>query len=321
MQSINMKSIKPKLQVLALAAAMIPAAALFAQSKPAAAPAAPAAAGAETADQIMVKVDRATRRAYDTQVATVKITTCKYTLKDGAVRCSEKPRIVQAENVKKNNYDNNQYHVKSLLLVREPASDRGTGLLVYEYPERGRDNDNWLYLPALGKVNRVIANNDEGGSVFGSEFSVETSENPEARKLEDWTYRIVESSTYQNRPVWVIELTPTAEKARKTSYKKVVAWIDKEYYLAVKEDLYRGNKIHKTRTQSDIKKIDGVVVVTKTVVNNRTTSRVSQMDMPAIAHNRAVPEDFVTQRALTDFPYRERNLAVFRSYLGQAAVN
>lgn len=275
------------------------------------------AAAAESADEIMVKVDHATRKSFSTQLASVKFTTCKYQVVDGAVKCTERPRIVVAENAKKIKIIDGLYNDASVSIVREPIGDKGTSLLVYEHGERGRDNDNWLYLPALGKVNRVIANDDEGGSVFGSEFSVETTENPEARKIYEYTYKILQESSYDGRAVWVMELMPTEEKQKKTAYSKVVAWIDKATYLPLKEDLYRDGKVHKQRTQSGIKQVDGVYVATKVVMNNRTASRISQMDKMAMRHNTEISDEFLTQRALTDFTFRERTLAQFRAELSQ----
>ena len=275
------------------------------------------ASSAMSADEIMTKVDHVARKSYSTQLADVKITTCKYTQVDGSVRCSEKPRIVVAENAKKIKVVDGAHDDSSVSIVREPIGDMGTSLLVYEYGQRGRDNDNWLYLPALGKVNRVVANDDEGGSVFGSEFSVETTENPEARKIFEYTYKLVEEASYDGRPVWVIEMLPTEEKARKTSYGKIFAWIDQETFLALKEDLYRNGKLHKQRTQSGIKNFDGVFVATKVVMNNLSTSRISQMEKRSMRHNTEIPDEFFTQRALTDLAYRERNLARFRAELSR----
>lgn len=276
-----------------------------------------AAWSAPSADEIMTKVDFVARKSYSTQLADVRITTCKYTLSVGSVKCAEKPRVVVAENVKKIKVVDGVHDDSSLSIVREPISDMGTSLLVYEYGQRGRDNDNWLYLPALGKVNRVVANDDDGGSVFGSEFSVETTENPEARKVYEYTYKLIEEASYDGRRVWVIEMLPTEEKARKTSYERIVAWIDQDTNLALKEDMYRNGKIHKQRTQSAIKNLDGVFVATKVVMNNLSTARISQMDKRAMRHNTEVPDEFFAQRALTDMPYRERNLARFRAELSR----
>jgi hypothetical protein len=277
----------------------------------------PSLTSAQSADEIMKKVDFAARKSFKTQIASVKFTTCKYKVVKGELKCSEKPRIVVAENVKKIKIVNGLFNDRSLSVVRDPARDRGMSLLVYEYGDRSRDNDNWLYLPALAKVNRIIANDDEGGSIFGTEFSVESTENPEGRKIYEYNYEILDETTLRGRPVWVIEMLPTSEKARKTKYSKIEAWIDKKTYLALKEDLYRKGKVYKRRTQSDIRRIDGIYAVMKVVMNNLATSRLSQMDKLAMRHNTKVPDEFVTQRSLTDFAFRERNLTKFRAQLSK----
>ena len=296
-----MKPITTTLKIILLAAALAPASAL----------------AAESAEAIMTKVDHAVRKSFTTQLAHVMFTTCKYLMVNGTATCSGPARVVVAENAKKIEIVDGVYNDASLSIVRDPAGDRGTSLLIYEYGQRGKDNDNWLYLPALAKVNRIIANEDEGGSVFGSEFSIETTENPEARKIYDYTYRIVEETDYDERPVWVVELRPTAEKASKTRYEKVVTWIDKKTFLPLKEALYRNGKIHKLRTQSKLKQIDGVYVATRVVMINRSTNRISQMDKAQMRHNVDIPDEFLTQRALTDFAFRDRYLSKFRDQLSK----
>ena len=280
--------------------------------------AAPSAGTTLTALQIMEKADQVARTAYATEVAAVKLTTCKYKIVSGAVKCADKPRVVVADNAKKGKLENGLFSVRSLLVLREPISEKGTGLLVYEYGERGRDNDNWLYLPALGKTNRVIASDDSAGSVFGSEFSVESTQNPEARKIDEFTYRVIEETNFQKRPAWVVEMIPTAEKAKKTSYQKIVVWVDKATYLTLKEDYYRAGRLHKQRMQSGIRSIDGHYGVTKVTVNNLGSSRISQMHKFQIRRNIEIADDYLTQRALTDFAFRERNLTRFRTELGKS---
>lgn len=268
-------------------------------------------------DGIIAEVDKVARKSYATRIANVKINTCKYTVVNNNIRCVDKPRVVIVENAAKVNDANDSYARATLLFVSEPLSDKGSTLLSYEYEQRNRDNDNWLYLPALGKVKRVIASDNEGGSVFGSEFSVETTENAEARKIYEYTYKYIEESTFQNRPVWVVEMTPTPERAKKTRYEKIVLWIDKETAIPLKEDYYRNGKIHRQKTQSNIKKIDNVNVALTVVMNNLSTSRISQMDHMSMRHDVEIPDEYFSQRVLTDFPYRERQLSRFRSLLGE----
>lgn len=270
-----------------------------------------------TGDGVIAEVDKLARKSYTTRIANVKINTCKYTVVNNVIRCVDKPRVVIVENAANVKDDSDSYARATLLFVSEPLSDKGSSLLSYEYEQRNRDNDNWLYLPALGKVKRVIASDNEGGSVFGSEFSVETTENAEARKLYEYTYKYVETSSFQNRPVWVVEMTPTAERAKKTRYEKIVLWIDTATAIPLKEDYYINGKIHRQKTQSNIKKIDNVDVALTVVMNNLSTSRISQMEHMSMRHDVEIPDEYFSQRVLTDFPYRERQLNRFRSLLNK----
>ncbi|MBI2538801.1 MAG: outer membrane lipoprotein-sorting protein, partial [Deltaproteobacteria bacterium] len=42
---------------------------------------------------------------------------------------------------------------KTMIIFLSPADVRGTGLLTWE--QKGRDDDQWLYLPASGKERRI----------------------------------------------------------------------------------------------------------------------------------------------------------------------
>src|SRR5687768_5465186 len=154
------------------------------------------------------------------------------------MKFSEKPRVKVLQSVEKKGYGDRKGDSRSVALILEPINDKGIGTLTYEYEDAARDADLWIYLPALGKVKRLQTskeNSDESGSFFGSEFSIEDLE---IKKVHEFTYKIVREETYNRRPVWVIESTPTERKAKKSRYSKTISWIDKERYLILRDDLY-----------------------------------------------------------------------------------
>ena len=59
---------------------------------------------------------------------------------------------------------------KSLMEFLTPADVKGTKFLSYEHADK--DDDQWLYLPALKRVKRIASKN-KTGSFMGSEFSYE----------------------------------------------------------------------------------------------------------------------------------------------------
>ncbi|MBO9699903.1 MAG: outer membrane lipoprotein-sorting protein [Sporocytophaga sp.] len=269
-------------------------------------------ASTQDALKIISRVDSVSRESYKTSITKIKLTTCKYEIKGGSLSCSENPRISVLESAQKH-YGN---ETRSIAVVLEPSKDKGIGMLTYENLEAGKDNDTWLYLSAIGKVKRLVSSSedsDESGSFFGSEFSVEDMS---SRKVKDYTYKLIGEETYDNRKVWVIESVPTALRAKKTKYGKITSWIDKERLLVLKEDLYdhRG-KLCKQLNRKGVELIDKVWVVRVTTMNNLVSRRVTELRLISVAYNMEASDEFLTQRSLTDFAFREKNLAKFRTYM------
>jgi hypothetical protein len=263
--------------------------------------------------EIMKMVDDVNRKAFNTAVVKTQLSTCKYEKSDNGIRCKDKPRVVVLE-VGEKKYGGDNRDGKSIALVLEPISDKGVGMLRYEYYEANRDNENFLYLPALGKVRRLVSgsDNEDGGSFFGTEFY---GDDAQARKINEFTYQLLREETYDDRPTWVIEVTPTAERAKKTAYGKLVVWIDQERKIYLKEDIYnRSGKLYRQRLYRKYTLIDNVWLSRSQTMNNLATNRITSIDNISVTYHREVPDEVLTERSLTDFTFRERNLALLRTY-------
>lgn len=270
---------------------------------------------AQSTRDIMVEVDNVLKDSYTSTFQKVKLSTCKYSVKQKRMACTEEPRVKVLESILKD-YGTHKRDSRSVNIILEPVSDRGICMLTYEYYDADKDNDFWLYLPALGKVKRLISSSDdseESGSFFGTEFSIEDVED---RKIDDYTYKILKEETYEDRPVWIIESIPTPKRLRKTRYSKIISWVDKERYVILKDDLYNHQGNHyKQMLKKDIVQIDNVWIARKAFMNNLSTRRITNMELISAAFNMEIPDEFLTQRTLTDFAFRERNLVKLRTYL------
>ncbi len=270
---------------------------------------------AQTARDIMVEVDKVSRESSSSSVQKMKLSTCKYGVVKKKMRCVETPRVKVMESVSMDTGVEGR-DTRSISIILEPIGEKGIGMLTYDYDAADKDADTWLYLSALGKVKRMISSSedsDESGSFFGTEFAIE---DVELNKVDDYTYKLLKETTYAGRPSWIIESKPTPKRAKKSKYGKSISWVDKERHLVLKVNLYnRHGKPYKQLTMRNIKKIDGVWVARNLTMNNRITRRVTNMDMISVAFNMDVPEDFLTQRTLTDFAFRERELAKLRKYI------
>ena len=149
---------------------------------------------------------------------------------------------------------------KSIIFFLSPADVRGTSYLSYDWDRPARDDENWLYLPALRKVKR-IASNDKSGAFMGSDF---TYSDISGMEIAYWNYRFLKKSEFINGfDTWVISGRPKKFKKSKvlkeTGYVKVKVWIRKDNHLMVKGKFWvkKGRKI-KYFTARDIQKVNGV---------------------------------------------------------------
>lgn len=265
---------------------------------------------AEDVEEILAKFDKVIRESFTSAISQIKLSTCKYRIENEKIKCTEQPREVIVEMVQKD-YGPRMRDSRVLADVIAPISDKGIGTLTYQYDEYGKDKDMWLYLPALGKVKRLISNSDGNENFFGSEFLTENMEN---RKLQDFTHRIIEESTFNNRPVWLVELTPKEAKLRKSPFSKVVSWIDKERYLPVREDFYNhAGKLYLQQVWLVHEKVDGVWIGRRVSMNNFISQRVSQLQTESVKFNVDIADEFFTQRSLTDFAFREDRKQALRA--------
>lgn len=268
----------------------------------------------QSAKDIMTKVQKVAKESFSTSVQRIKLATCKYTVSNKRIVCTEEARNKLLESVAKN-YGENHRDRRSVSIIIEPKKEQGVGMLTYEYGELGKDNDSWIYLPELSKVKRLASSsdsNDSSGSFFGSEFSLEDMED---LKIDEYSYKILKEENYKGRETWVIEYTPTIERAKKSKYSKTISWIDKERYISLKKNLYVRGDHYKQLTMSKIEKIDDVWISRRLTMNNLATRTISIMSMISVAFDQEISDDFLTTRTLEDFTFRERNLIRLRNNL------
>lgn len=129
---------------------------------------------------------------------------------------------------------------KMLMVFQSPKDQKGTSLLTYQHEDR--DDDQWLYLPALKRVKK-IASSKKSGPFMGSEFSFEDIG---GASLDDNTYKYIKDETFDGQDCFVVESYP---KDKNSGYTKVVSWVDKQHYRTLKADFYdRKNSHLKTLT-------------------------------------------------------------------------
>lgn len=266
-----------------------------------------------TARELMQKMDENQLQTTAASFNLMQLTSCKYGNKDGQLKCIEKPRIKVIETAQINLGTNNK-DTQSIAIIRQPASERGIGMLTYTFDAGDKDNETWLYLSALGKVKRIAAGRGdeetEPTSIFGSEI---TTEDQQTGKLDDYAYKILQRGTYKNRPVVVIESVPTLKRLSHSRYGKIRTWVDTERFISLKMQMFDqyGNRI-KQVSVAKIEKVNGIWLARSMTFKNLVSQRLTHMRLKAISFGLDIDPKFLTQRALTDQVFRQANLQALR---------
>lgn len=134
---------------------------------------------------------------------------------------------------------------KSMTIFDTPADVKGTALLTFSH--KVKNDDQWLYLPALRKVKRMSSSN-KSGPFMGSEFAFEDLGSQEVEKY-TWSY--LRDEILDGIDTFVVQRIPLDKKS---GYTRQTVWIHKTEYYAIKVDFYdRKNSLLKTLQSSDFK--------------------------------------------------------------------
>jgi uncharacterized protein len=132
--------------------------------------------------------------------------------------------------VLKNDAKRNQ---KAVLRFVDPADVRGTALLSIEHPDR--EDDQWLYLPALRKSRRISAAN-KSDSFVGSDFAYEDLG---AEEMDQYDYRLIREDNFDGADVYVVEASPnTEQRKRESGYSRREIFVRKDTASIVRIDYY-----------------------------------------------------------------------------------
>lgn len=268
-----------------------------------------------SARQIVDKADELQRQVADSTLTKSRLSSCKFGTRNNKLTCVENPRVKVLESVSVQTGQHKK-DAQSISILLEPASERGIGMLTYSYDDEARDTESWLYLSALGRVKRMASGTGEDRepvSLFGSEF---TTEDMETGKTDEYTYQILQEGPYQQRQVWVIEARPKPVRLRKTNYSKLLFWIDKERFLTIKIQTYdKRERLSKRILFKGIEQVNGLWLARDVTVINLQTQRLSNMKTDELAMGVEIHPDFLTQRTLSDFAYREKELSKLRRHI------
>jgi len=147
----------------------------------------------------------------------------------------------------------------------QPADVRGTRFLTLGNP-KGED-DQYLFLPALGRVRR-IASSGKNGSFMGSDLFYYDLEEQDYR---DFRYTLVGEESLGGMSCWVLEAYPLTGGS---PYDKSRIWVNKGDYFIYKRQVFENGELWKTFRMGDVHHFGSLLMALKiSVVDHRREHR------------------------------------------------
>jgi len=189
---------------------------------------------------------------------------------------------------------------KSIIYFRTPSDVKNTAYMAFEWKDEGKEDDSWLYLPALQKVRRVAAS-DESGAFMGSDFSYTDINGTD---YEDFNYSLENSSDpVDGQDCWLIKSLPKDDRViKKTGYTESLSWVRKDNFIVVKAIIQvKKGKRTKYFTAKDIENIQGVwTAQTLQMITTRKKQREhsSVFKIRNIQYNKGVDDSMFDTQAM-----------------------
>jgi len=178
---------------------------------------------------------------------------------------------------------------KKIMFFTYPGDVKGTGFLTWDYDQAGKEDDKWLYLPAMKKTRRISGSSSKTDYFMGTDF---TYDDMGGRSVDEDTHTLLREEEKGGHKCWVVESVP---KDSHEIYSKKVSWIRQDCDTAVYVEFYdKLNKLHRVMTVQDIQKIDGFWTVMKMEMTNVQSGHSTQITVTGPKYDIAVDKSLFT---------------------------
>jgi hypothetical protein len=172
-----------------------------------------------------------------------------------------------------------------------PADVNKMAFLVWKHLDR--DDDRWLYLPALDLVKRIAAG-DKRTSFVGSHFYYE---DVSGRNINDDVHELVETTDNY----YVLKNTP--KNPGSVEFSHFTMWIHKTTFVVVKTEYHdKQGKKYRMYEAKGVETIEGYPTVTKSRMTDLRSGGYTDLAYSDVKYDLGIPEDIFTERYLRRAP-------------------
>jgi hypothetical protein len=200
-----------------------------------------------------------------------------------------KQRVREMTMIRKN-YGTTLGEQKYFIYFFKPADVKDMTFMVYKYPQK--DDDRWLFIPALKLVKRIAAQ-DKKSSFVGSDF---TYEDVSGRDIEDDIHELLREEVYNNQNCYVVKSTP---KSGDMDYKYKLSWINKVTYLPLREEYIDSNdETIRVFTADEIRDVKGYPTILMRTMKNLKSGHKTEAVFTEVEYNVGIKDSLFSERFL-----------------------
>lgn len=184
-----------------------------------------------------------------------------------------------------------------IIYFTEPKDVEKVAFKIANYAEiTGKEDDQWMYLPAFRKTRRISAS-DKRGSFMGSAFSYIDLDKP---RVGDYSQKLVGEELAMGRDCHVIERIPVSDAViNKTGYHRTVVWVDKERFMVLRQTYYDAkNVLFKEMNVKKLEEVDGVWSVMDSEMVNRVNEKSSRLLFTYLKYDVGLEESLFAEKTL-----------------------
>lgn len=179
-----------------------------------------------------------------------------------------------------------------VMLFNSPANVKGTRFLQKE--NKGKDDDKWIYLPALKNTRRV--NSSEGSKSFMGTDA--TYDDLSTRGIEEDDHQYIGEEAKEAGGTTYSRCAKIKEvpyDAKSSQYKYRITWVDLDTYVPVYTEMYdKNDKLIKVLTVPNIKKEKGYVITYTSILKNVQTKHETTLKIVKLALDNPIPDRVFT---------------------------
>ncbi len=190
--------------------------------------------------------------------------------------------------------DKKSGEISTLIRFTEPADIEGTGLLTLDSPNK--DANQWIYLPAMGRVRRIDSSR-KGGRFVNSDYYYEDLRD---RKVAQDTHVLVGRDTINGVVCEILESIPN--ESGNSVYSKRISWIDPVTYLPMRIDFYEKREDQPSKRWQMVKKgrIQGYWTLLDSIMTELASEHQTRLTVEKIVYDRRLPARLFSTQVLED---------------------